>query len=146
MYGHGSSQVIIRVRAHVAEPLTTSYKLPARPIHRGFGVHTTMDSASCLAGLIARKPTLSNLSLGEMAFDSRKPTELDVPVVAAAVLTCGGDIAADRKAHTGGWVGRGNWVWWVDVGGCWYVVGDGWVGGGWWWVRGWVGEACRGAS
>ncbi len=67
-----------------------------------------MDSASCLAGFIARKPTLSNLSLGEMAFDSRKPTELDVPVVAAAVLTGGGDIAADRKAHTGGWVGVGS--------------------------------------
>lgn len=63
-----------------------------------------MESASCLAGLIARKPTLLKLSLGEMAYDSRKTTELDVPVAAAAVLTWGGDIAADRKAHTGTFV------------------------------------------
>lgn len=60
-----------------------------------------MESASCLAGLIARKPTLTKLSLGDMAFDSMKMMELDVPIAAAAVLTWGGDIAADRKAHTG---------------------------------------------
>lgn len=60
-----------------------------------------MESASCLAGFIARKPTLVKLSLGEMAYDARKPTELDVPIAAAAVMTWGADIPADRKAHTG---------------------------------------------
>lgn len=60
-----------------------------------------MNSASCLAGLVARKPTLSRLLVGEMDFDSSKTTELDVPAVAASVSTWGADVAADRSAHTG---------------------------------------------
>ncbi|CAM9786078.1 unnamed protein product, partial [Pylaiella littoralis] len=64
------------------------------------GAHTTIESSSCLAGLIARKPTLSQLSLGEVAYDTTKTAETDVPVVAAAVLMCGADVAADRKNQT----------------------------------------------
>lgn len=67
-------------------------------------MHTTTESAVSLASLIARKPTLSRLSLGEVSYDSGKTTELDVPVASAAVMTWGGDLAANRKAHTGkGW-------------------------------------------
>lgn len=68
---------------------------------RGWSAHTTIESSSCLAGLIARKPTLSQLSLGEVAYDTTKTAETDVPVVAAAVLMCGADVAADRKNQTG---------------------------------------------
>ena len=71
---------------------------------RGLGAHAEMEMARNLAGLIARKPTLVKLSLGEMAYDAMKMTELDVPIAAAAVSTWGVDIAADRKAHTGTFV------------------------------------------
>lgn len=63
-----------------------------------------MEMARHLAGLIARKPTLVKLSLGEMAYDAMNMTELDVPIAAAAVATWGADVAADRKAHTGAFV------------------------------------------
>eukprot|EP00903_Cladosiphon_okamuranus_P014200 g13193.t2 len=68
--------------------------------HWGLESHTEMEMARNLAGLVARKPTLAQLSLGEMAFDASKISELDVPIAAAAVTTWGADIAADRKAHT----------------------------------------------
>ncbi|CAM9211432.1 unnamed protein product, partial [Hapterophycus canaliculatus] len=68
--------------------------------HWCLGMHTTTDSAVCLASLIARKPTLSRLCLGEVSYDSNKTTELDVPVASAAVLTWGEELAANRKAHT----------------------------------------------
>ena len=71
---------------------------------RGLGAHTAMEMAASLAGLIARKPTLVKLSLGEVAYDAMKTTELDVPIAAAAVSTWGADVAADRKAHTGAFI------------------------------------------
>ncbi|CAN0550228.1 unnamed protein product, partial [Ectocarpus sp. 12 AP-2014] len=59
-----------------------------------------MNSASCLAGLVARKPTLSRLLVGEVDFNSSKTTELDVPAVAASVSSWGADVTADRSSHT----------------------------------------------
>ncbi|CAN0142041.1 unnamed protein product [Scytosiphon promiscuus] len=64
------------------------------------GMHTTTESAVCLANLVARKPTLSRLCLGEMLYDSNKMTEFDAAVASAAVMTWGVDLAANRKAHT----------------------------------------------
>ncbi|CAM9094863.1 unnamed protein product [Ectocarpus sp. 6 AP-2014] len=66
----------------------------------GLGAHGTMNSASCLAGLVARKPTLSRLLVGEVDFNSSKTTELDIPAVAASVSSWGADVAADRSSHT----------------------------------------------
>lgn len=76
-------------------------ELPYFACGRGLGTHTTTESASCLAGLITRKPTLVKLSLGEMAYDAMRMTELDIPIVAAAAMSYGADIPADRKAHAG---------------------------------------------
>lgn len=66
-------------------------------------MHTSVDSASCLVGLISRKPLLSRLLLGDMEYNVATPRELDAIIVAAAVLTFGGGPTAyaDRKAHTG---------------------------------------------
>lgn len=70
---------------------------------RSWGNHTSAESAGALAGLVARKPTLSCLCLGEMALDGTAQRELDPSVVAGAVLTWGLNIDAvpGRIAQTG---------------------------------------------
>ena len=70
---------------------------------RSCGGHTSTESAGALAGLIARKTTMSRLCLGEMDFDSTRQREMDPSIVAAAALTWGADfnVVADRRAQTG---------------------------------------------
>lgn len=70
---------------------------------RSWGNHTSAESAGALAGLVARKPTLCRLCLGEMALDGTRQREVDPIVVAGAVLTWGLNISAvpGRIAQTG---------------------------------------------
>ncbi|CAM9994866.1 unnamed protein product [Scytosiphon promiscuus] len=68
--------------------------------HWSLGMHTTKDSAVYLATLIARKPTLSRLCLGETSYHKNSAAMFDPFIAAAAIMMWGGGLAANRKAHT----------------------------------------------